>query len=63
MLKLYTSDEARRTLLKRIPMDARPVPQKVLDGIRVLFGEALNAFKLVGTLLIIAGMFVLARGL
>ena len=29
----------------------------------VLFGEALNAFKLAGTLLIIAGMFVLARGL
>jgi histidinol dehydrogenase len=51
MLKLYTSDEARRTLLKRIPMDARPVPQKVLDGIRVLFGEALTPEQAVSRIL------------
>ena len=42
MLKQYTPQTARQTILKRTPPDEFPVSQRVLDGIEGLFGERLN---------------------
>ncbi|HMB22927.1 MAG TPA: histidinol dehydrogenase [Anaerolineales bacterium] len=42
MLKQYTPQTARQTILKRTPPDEFPVSQRVLDGIAKLFGEKLT---------------------
>ncbi|HEX2995222.1 MAG TPA: histidinol dehydrogenase, partial [Anaerolineales bacterium] len=42
MLKQYTPQTARQTILKRTPPDEFPVSQRVLDGITKLFGEKLT---------------------
>ncbi len=42
MLKQYTSQTARQTILKRTPPDEFPVSRRVLDGIEKLFGERLT---------------------
>ncbi len=42
MLKQYTPQTARQTILKRTPPDEFPVSQRVLDGIAKLFGEHLT---------------------
>lgn len=42
MLNLYTTQEAQNTILKRVPLDDLPVPQRILDGIEAMFGEPLS---------------------
>ncbi len=42
MLKQYTPQTARQTILKRMPPDEFPVSRRVLDGIAKLFGERLT---------------------
>jgi len=42
MLKQYTSETARKSILKRMPPDEFPVSQRVLDGIAQLFGMPLT---------------------
>ena len=42
MLKQYTSETARKSILKRTPPDEFPVSQRVLDGIAQLFGSPLT---------------------
>ncbi len=42
MLKQYTPQTAKQTILKRTPPDEFPVSQRVLDGIAKLFGEHLS---------------------
>ena len=42
MLKQYSSEAARQSILKRTPPDEFPVSQRVLDGIAQIFGEPLT---------------------
>jgi histidinol dehydrogenase len=42
MLKQYDPQSAKQTILKRTPPDEFPISQRVLDGIRDLFGETLT---------------------
>lgn len=42
MFNIFDVDSARRGILKRIPLDARPVPDSFLDGIAALFGERIS---------------------
>ena len=42
MLKQYSPQTARQTILKRTPPDEFPVSQRVLDGIAQIFGEPLS---------------------
>jgi histidinol dehydrogenase len=42
MLKHYTSEAARQSILKRTPPDEFPVSQRVLDGIAQIFGTPLT---------------------
>lgn len=51
MFKLYTPAEARQSILKRVPLDARPVPQSILEGIQSIFGEALTPEQAVARIL------------
>lgn len=51
MFKLYSSEEAQKTILNRIPMDARDVPQSVLDGIASVFGASLSPEQAVAQIL------------
>lgn len=51
MLKQYTPQTARETILKRTPPDEFPVSQRVLDGITKLFGEELRPEQAVSRIL------------
>jgi histidinol dehydrogenase len=42
MLKRYSPETARKTILKRTPPDEFPVSQRVLDGIAQIFGQPLT---------------------
>jgi histidinol dehydrogenase len=42
MFKIYDVETAQRGILKRLPLDARPVPKALLQGIANLFGEPLT---------------------
>ncbi len=42
MLKQYSPEAARKSILKRTPPDEFPVSQRVLDGIAQIFGEPLT---------------------
>jgi len=42
MFKLYTSQDAKTSILKRTAPDQLKVPTQLLDGIEALFGERLN---------------------
>ena len=42
MLKQYSSEAARQSILRRTPPDEFPVSQRVLDGIAQIFGEPLT---------------------
>jgi histidinol dehydrogenase len=42
LLQIYSLDEARKTILKRVPPDEADVPGSVLERIKALFGEALT---------------------
>lgn len=50
-MKIYTVEEARKSLLKRQPFGQQTVPQKTLDGIQALFGEALTPAEAVARIL------------
>jgi histidinol dehydrogenase len=51
MLKQYSSEAAKQSILKRTPPDEFPVSQRVLDGIAQLFGEPLTAEQAVTRIL------------
>lgn len=51
MIKQYTPQTARETILKRTPPDEFPVSQRVLDGIAKLFGEELTPEQAVSRIL------------
>ena len=42
MLKIYSPDEAQKSILKRVPLDDIEVPQGLLDSIQRLFGVPLT---------------------
>jgi histidinol dehydrogenase len=42
MLKIYSTEEAKNSILKRVPVDDMAVPPRLLDSIRDLFGEPLT---------------------
>lgn len=42
MLKIYTSEEAQKTILKRVPLDDIPVSPRMLESIKQLFGAPLT---------------------
>ncbi len=42
MLRIFEAETARQSLLKRIPPDEFDVPQSLLDGIEMIFGERLS---------------------
>ncbi len=42
VLRIYSVEEARRTILKRRSWDEWPIPERVREGIRQVFGEALS---------------------
>lgn len=42
MFKIYDTDTARRTILKRTPLDDRAVPDSLMQAIQGIFGEALT---------------------
>jgi len=50
-MKIYTVEEARKSLLKRQPIGQQVVSQKTLDGIQALFGEALTPAEAVARIL------------
>ena len=42
LLPRYTPQEARETILRRVPIHERPVPQRLLDALAQTFGEPLT---------------------
>ncbi len=57
-MKIYTSEEARATLLKRQPLNLQNTSLKTLEGIKKVFGEDLTPAEAVSRIL----KDVLARG-
>jgi histidinol dehydrogenase len=51
MFPQYDPQSARQSILKRLPMNAQPVPQHLLAGIAELFGESLTPEQAVGRIL------------
>ncbi|WP_322509431.1 histidinol dehydrogenase [Anaerolinea sp.] len=51
MLRKFSVDEARNTILKRIPLDEAEVPPVILERIAVLFGEPLSPEQAVARIL------------
>ena len=51
MLKQYEPQIARKTILKRVPLDETTVSEAVLEGIEKLFGEALTPEQAVSKIL------------
>ncbi|HEY9122016.1 MAG TPA: histidinol dehydrogenase [Brevefilum sp.] len=51
MLKIYTSEEAQNTILKRVPLDDMPVSTHMLEGINQLFGAPLTPHEAVRQIL------------
>jgi histidinol dehydrogenase len=47
MLKILTPEEANKSILKRIPLDEKPVSAKILKSIEALFGETLTPEEVV----------------
>ncbi len=42
MIKIFNPQQAKTSLLQRIPLDDMPVSARILDGIEALFGEPLS---------------------
>lgn len=51
MLRIFEPETARQSILKRIPPDEFDVPQGVLDGIEMIFGERLSPSEAVRRIL------------
>jgi histidinol dehydrogenase len=51
LLSIYSAEEARQTILKRLPPDETPIPENVQEGIRRFFGEALTPEQAVNRIL------------
>jgi histidinol dehydrogenase len=51
MLKIYTMDEAEKTILKRVPLDDMPVSPQLLERIQHLFGLPLAPYEAVRQIL------------
>ena len=50
-MKIYTTAQARETLLRRQPLDLQETSPKLLESIRELFGEALTPAQAVSVIL------------
>jgi histidinol dehydrogenase len=51
MLRIFDADSAQQSILKRIPPDEFDVPQTVLDGIEIIFGERISPSEAVRRIL------------
>ena len=51
MLRIFKPDQARKTILKRVPPGEAEVPQKLLEGIEQFFGEKLSPYQAVSRIL------------
>ena len=51
MLKSYKPEEAKNTILKRIPMDDIPVSENIIKSIETLFGEPLSPVQAVNRII------------
>ncbi|MCD4671931.1 MAG: histidinol dehydrogenase [Anaerolineaceae bacterium] len=52
MFRIFQPDEARESILKRVPLDEMPVPETVLKRTAELFGEPLSPAQAVDRILI-----------
>jgi histidinol dehydrogenase len=50
-MKIYSVEEAKKSILKRLPFNLQSVPQSILDGIKSLFGESLSPSDAVARIL------------
>jgi histidinol dehydrogenase len=51
IIRIYTSADARGTILRRIPWEDQEMPAQLLDGIQRIFGERLSPMEAVGRIL------------
>jgi histidinol dehydrogenase len=51
IIRIYTSADARGTILRRIPWEDQEMPAQLLDGIQRIFGERLSPVEAVGRVL------------
>ena len=51
MLRIFSPEEARQSILKRVPMDEMDIPETVLQRTAELFGEPLNPMQAVDRIL------------
>ncbi|NLF50126.1 MAG: hypothetical protein GX577_03230, partial [Leptolinea sp.] len=42
MFPIYDAETAKKTILKRTPLDDMPVPQQILDRLKVTFGKEIT---------------------
>jgi len=51
MLRIFEAESARQSILKRIPADEFDVPQSMLDGLEIIFGERISPSEAVRKIL------------
>jgi len=51
MLKLYEIDTAKKTILKRQPLNTQQVPEKIKRGVEEIFGNAVSPYQAVGQIM------------
>lgn len=51
-MKIFTPEEAKKTLLKRQPLGLQPVSANMLEGIKTLFGKAISPAEAVRCILL-----------
>ena len=51
MLKLYDVDTAKKTILKRQPLNTQQVPEKIKRGVEEIFGNGVSPYQAVGQIM------------
>jgi histidinol dehydrogenase len=51
MLKLYNVDTAKKTILKRQPLNTQQVPEKIRRGVEEIFGNGVSPYQAVGQIM------------
>ncbi|MFO7944388.1 MAG: histidinol dehydrogenase [Anaerolineales bacterium] len=51
MLKLYDVDTAKKTILKRQPLNTQQVPEKIKRGVEEIFGNGVRPYQAVGQIM------------
>ena len=51
MLKLYDVDTAKKTILKRQPLNTQQVPEKIKRGVEEIFGNGVSHYQAVGQIM------------